>query len=83
MIELLGHENIQMTPKQVTEILNLVTKEEILEMEQKVTKALGQAKMAAAHAAAAAVNAALRGGLKVDGPAESTPPDSATKKNNH
>lgn len=44
----------------MTEILNLVNKEEILEMEGKVEKALGQAKIAAAHAAAAAVNVALR-----------------------
>ena len=60
VIELLSDEKIQMNPKQMTEILNLVNKEEILEMEEKVEKALGHAKMAAAHAAAAAVNVALR-----------------------
>lgn len=60
MIELLSDEKIQMSSKQMTEILNLVNKEEILEMEGKVEKALGQAKIAAAHAAAAAVNVALR-----------------------
>lgn len=49
-----------MSSKQMAEILNLVNKEEILEMEGKVEKALGQAKIAAAHAAAAAVNVALR-----------------------
>lgn len=60
VIELLSDEKIQMSSKQMTEILNLVNKEEILEMEGKVEKALGQAKIAAAHAAAAAVNVALR-----------------------
>lgn len=60
MIELLGEEQIKITPKQMTELLNLVTKEEILEMEEKVEKALSQTKTAAAHAAAAAVNVALR-----------------------
>lgn len=60
MIELLSDEKIQMSSKQMTEILNLVNKEEILEMEGKVEKALNQAKIAAAHAAAAAVNVALR-----------------------
>ena len=50
-----------MSSKQMAEILNLVNKEEILEMEGKVEKALGQAKIAAAHAAAAAVNVALSG----------------------
>lgn len=53
-----------MSPKQMTEILNLVNKEEILEMEGKVEKALGHAKMAAAHAAAAAVNVAIRADTK-------------------
>lgn len=53
-----------MSPKQMTEILNLVNKEEILEMEEKVEKALGHAKIAAAHAAAAAVNVALRADAK-------------------
>lgn len=47
MIELLGEEQkIVMTPKQMTEILNLVNKEEIIEMEEKVEKALGQVKTA-------------------------------------
>ncbi len=64
MIELLSDEKIQMSPKQMTEILNLVNKEEILEMEEKVEKALGHAKIAAAHAAAAAVNVALRSDAK-------------------
>lgn len=64
VIELLSDENIQMSPKQMTEILNLVNKEEILEMEEKVEKALGHAKTAAAHAAAAAVNVALRADAK-------------------
>ena len=53
-----------MSPKQLTEILNLVNKEEILEMEGKVEKALGNAKITAAHAAAAAVNVALRADKK-------------------
>lgn len=69
-----------MTPKQITEILSLVTREEILEMEEKVTKALGQAKMAAAHAAAAAVNVALQADEKIDQSAEKIYPDSAEKK---
>ena len=47
-------------------------------MEEKVTKALGQAKVAAAHAAAAAVKVALKGDEKMNEPA-----DSATKKDNH
>lgn len=62
MVELLEDEEIHITPKQMTEILNLVTKEEILEMEEKVEKALGQTKTAAAHAAAAAANISLRSG---------------------
>lgn len=60
----MSDEKIQMSPKQMTEILNLVNKEEILEMEEKVEKALGHAKIAAAHAAAAAVNVALRSDAK-------------------
>ena len=60
MIELLEDEEIHMSPKQMTEILNLVTKEEIIEMEEKVEKALGQTKTAAAHIAAAVSNIAQR-----------------------
>lgn len=56
VIELLSDEKVQMNSKQMSEILNLVNKEEILEMEEKVEKALGQAKIAAAHAAAAAMS---------------------------
>ncbi len=46
-----------MSPKQMTEMLNLVSKEEILEMEEKVEKALGQTKKAAEHVVATAVKA--------------------------
>ena len=60
MIELLGEEEIHMSPKQMTEMLNLVNKEEIIEMEEKVEKALGQAKTAAAHVADAAALSRLR-----------------------
>lgn len=44
MIELLEDEEIQMSPAQMTEILNLVNKEEILEMEEKAEKNLSQIK---------------------------------------
>ena len=43
MIELLGEEQIHMTPKQISEILDMVNKEELLEIEEKIEKALGQA----------------------------------------
>lgn len=46
-----------MSPKQMTEMLNLVSKEEILEMEEKVEKALGQTKKAAEHVVATAIKA--------------------------
>jgi hypothetical protein len=51
VIELLSDEKFQITSKQMTEILNLVKTEQILESEGKVEKALGQAKIAAARMA--------------------------------
>ena len=42
MIELLEEEGINLTAKQMTEILGVVSKEEFLEMEKKLEKTLGQ-----------------------------------------
>lgn len=44
VIDLLSEEKFQMTPNQMSEVLNLVNKEELLEMDEKLEKALGQTK---------------------------------------
>ena len=50
MVDLLSEEKFQMTPKQMSEVLNLVNKEEIIEMDEKLEKALNQSKDVAAAA---------------------------------
>jgi len=42
VVELIGKENVQLTTKQLDEILQLLDKEEILEMEDQIEKALGK-----------------------------------------
>jgi len=42
VVELLEEEGINLTAKQMTEILGVVSKEEFLEMEKKIEKTLGQ-----------------------------------------
>lgn len=39
-METIGQENVQLNPKQVNEILDLIDKEEILEIEEKIEKVL-------------------------------------------
>lgn len=39
-METIGQENVQLNPKQVNEILDLLDKEEILEIEEKIEKVL-------------------------------------------
>merc|ERR1712071_413527 len=50
VVDLLSEEKFQMTPKQMSEVLNLVNKEEIIEMDEKLEKALNQSKDVAAAA---------------------------------
>merc|ERR1712071_703544 len=50
VIDLLSEEKFQMTPNQMSEVLNLVNKEEIIEMDEKLEKALNQSKDVAAAA---------------------------------
>ena len=50
VIELLGQEKIHMSPKQISEALDLVNKEELLEMEGKIEKALSKSAASAAGA---------------------------------
>ncbi|KRT82138.1 hypothetical protein AMK59_3259 [Oryctes borbonicus] len=44
VIEFIGKENVQLNSKQITEIIDLIDKEEILEVEEKIEKALQKEK---------------------------------------
>lgn len=44
MIETIGKENVQLSDKQLNEILDLIDKEEIIETEEKIEKALKKEK---------------------------------------
>lgn len=44
MIEFIGKENVQLNSKQISEIIDLIDKEEILEVEEKIEKALQKEK---------------------------------------
>lgn len=47
MLEIIGNENVNLSEKQMAELIELLDKEEILEVESKIQKALDKAAMAA------------------------------------
>ncbi|CAG4975036.1 unnamed protein product [Parnassius apollo] len=47
MLEIVGHENVNLSEKQINELIELLDKEEILEVESKIQKALDKAATAA------------------------------------
>ncbi|CAH1099864.1 unnamed protein product [Psylliodes chrysocephalus] len=53
VIEIIGKENVNLSPKQIDELIDLIDKEEILEVEDKIEKALQKDKEAKKQAAAA------------------------------
>ncbi|KAL4707601.1 hypothetical protein ACJJTC_001646 [Scirpophaga incertulas] len=56
MLEIIGNENVQLTEKQMGELIELLDKEEILEVESKIQKALDKAALAAKEQAKTAVS---------------------------
>ena len=47
MLEIIGNENVNLSEKQMAELIELLDKEEILEVESKIQKALDKAAVAA------------------------------------
>lgn len=47
MLEIIGNENVNLSEKQMAELIELLDKEEILEVESKIQKALNKAASAA------------------------------------
>lgn len=77
MIEIIGKENVQLSSKQVDELLELLDKEEILEVEDKIEKALKR-EIEAKMSAVAHPDAGVVPPPSVATPTTSTPSDSTT-----